>query len=167
MTDGVVIVNGPTNNGNGPIDYMGTFTVSGGFLVAVGSSGMAQAPSGDSTQYSVLYNFDSIQATGTLLHIQSQSGEEILTFMPTKEYQSVMISLPALQNGETYLVYTGGSSTGAATDGLYEGGLYTPGTQLASFTTSSTVTSIGAMGGGPGGGRPGGGGPSGQPPIRP
>jgi hypothetical protein len=166
MTDGVVLVNGPTNNGNGPVDYMGTFTVSGGFLVAVGSSGMTQAPSADSTQYSVLYNFDAMQAAGTLLHIQSQSGQEILTFMPTKEYQSVMISSSALQNSETYLVYTDGSSTGTATDGLYSSGTYTPGTQIASFTISSIVTSNSAMGGSPGGGMPGGG-PGGVPPTRP
>ena len=44
-TGGTVIVNGPTNDGNGPLDYPGTFNISGGFLVAVGSSGMAQAPS--------------------------------------------------------------------------------------------------------------------------
>ena len=134
---------------------MGTFTVSGGFLVAVGSFGMAQAPSGDSTQYSVLYNFDNVQSAGTLLHIQSQSGSEILTFMPTKEYQSVMISSSTLQNGETYLVYTGGNSAGAVTDGLYTGGIYTPGTQVASFTISSMVTSNGMLGGGMPGGGPG------------
>ena len=44
-TGGTVIVNGPTNDGNGPLDYLGTFNISGGLLVAVGSSGMAQAPS--------------------------------------------------------------------------------------------------------------------------
>jgi len=166
MTDGVVLVNGPTNNSNGPLDYNGTFNVSGGFLVAVGSSGMAQAPSDTSTQYAVMYNFDTVQSAGTMLHIETQNGQEILTFMPTKEYQSVMISSSELKNGETYLVYTGGSASGAAIDGLYEGSLYTPGTQVASFTTSSMVTSIGAIGGGPGGGRPGGG-PGGQPPTRP
>jgi len=161
MTDGLVLVNGPTNDGNGPLDYNGTFDVSGGFILAVGSAGMAQAPSDTSTQVSVLYNFDAMQAEGTLLHIQSQDGQEVLTFMPAKQYQSVMISSPALQNGETYLVYTAGSSTGTASDGLSTGGAYTPGTQVASFTISSMVTSIGAMGRGPGGG------PGGAPPTRP
>jgi len=161
MTDGLVLVNGPTNDGNGPLDYNGTFVVSGGFILAVGSSGMAQVPTDTSTQYSVLYNFDAMQTEGTLLHIQSQNGQEILTFMPAKQYQSVMISSAALQNGETYLVHTGGSSTGDATDGLYTGGAYTPGTQVTNFTISSIVTSIGAVGRGPGGG------PGGPPPNRP
>jgi len=163
MTDGVVLVNGPTNNGNGPLDYMGTFNVTGGFLVAVGSSGMAQAPSDTSTQYSVLYNFDEVQTAGTLVHIQTQSGQEILTFAPTKEYQSVLLSSSVLQNGETYVVYSGGNATGTVTDGLYSGGTYTVGTQVTSFTISSMVTGGGAMSGFPGGGS----GLGGVPPSRP
>ncbi len=172
MTGGFIIVNGPTNNGNGPLDYMGSFNLTGGFLVAVGSSGMAQAPSESSTIYSLMHNFDTMQAAGTLVHIESASGENILMFMPTKEYQSVLVSSADLQNGETYTVYSGGSATGTATDGLYTDGTYTPGNQVASYTLSSVVTSNGGgmMGGfgGPGGGRPGGGpGGGGAPPARP
>jgi hypothetical protein len=162
MTDGFVIVNGPTNNGNGPLDYIGAFNITGGFLVAVGSSGMAQAPSESSSQYSVMYNFSAQQVAGTLVHIETDNGEEILTFMPTKEYQSVLLSSPELQNGATYVVYTGGSSTGTVTDGHYSGGTYTAGTQVTSFTISSMVTGAGAatggFPGGPGGNMPGPGG---------
>lgn len=155
MTGGTVIVNGPTDSGNGPLDYTGEFKVTGGLLVAAGSAGMAQAPSASSTQYSVLYHFASQQAAGTPVHIETQDGEGILTFVPTKVYQSVVLCSPELKNGTTYLVYTGGSSTGTVTDGLYSGGTYTAGTQITSFTISSMVTSAGsAVEGGPG--RPGG-----------
>jgi len=157
MTAGVVIVNGPTNNGNGPLDYLGAFNISGGFLVAAGSSGMAQAPSTSSTQYSVMHTFSSPQAAGTMVHIETQDGEEILTFVPTKAYQSIVLSSPELKNGSTYVVYSGGSATGAATDGLVSDGTYTPGAQVASLTISSMVTGAGSFGGGfpgrPGGGR--------------
>ncbi|MFL7794553.1 MAG: dockerin type 1, partial [Anaerolineae bacterium] len=115
-----------------------------------------------STQYSVTYNFASSQAAGTMFHIEAKSGEEILTFVPTKAYQSVVLSSPELENGSTYVVYSGGSSTGTVTDSLYSGGTYTVGTQVAEFTISGLVTSAGARGGGfPGGGRPPGGGPLG------
>ena len=50
MTGGVVIVNGPTERMNGAIDYMNGFNVTGGLLVAAGSSGMAEAPSESSSQ---------------------------------------------------------------------------------------------------------------------
>jgi hypothetical protein len=148
MTAGTVIVNGPTNDGNGPLDYLGTFNISGGYLVAVGSSGMAEAPSTTSTQYSVMYNYASAQAAGTVVHIETESGQDVLTFVPTKQYQSVLLSSPELENGLTYVVYSGGSSSGTLTDGLYSGGTYTGGTQVASFTIASMVTSAGSAVGG-------------------
>ncbi len=148
MTGGVVIVNGPTSNNNGALDYTGTFNLTGGFLVAVGSAGMAQAPSASSTQYSVMYTFESPQAAGTMIHIETKDGREILTFVPTKAYQSVVLSSPELENGATYLVYAGGSSTGTVTDGLYSGGTYTGGTQVTSFVISGMVTGAGLYGGG-------------------
>lgn len=167
MTGGTVIVNGPTNNGNGPLDYLSTFNITGGYLLAVGSSGMAQAPSASSTQYAVLYNFDTQQSAGTLVHIETADGTEVLTFAPTKTFQSVVFSSPELANGASYVVYTGGNAAGAVTDGLYADAAYTAGSQVASFTISSMITALGAAGGfGPGGGGPGGGMP-GNPPARP
>jgi hypothetical protein len=160
MTGGVVIVNGPTNNGNGALDYDGGFTITGGYLVAAGSSGMAQAPGTSSTQYSVVTTYASAQSAGTLIHIETEDGEDILTFAPTKTYQSVVFSSPELKSGADYVVYSGGSSTGTATDGLYSGGTYTTGTQVAGVTLSSVVTYAGSSGAGsagqPGGGFPGG-----------
>jgi len=152
MTQGLVLVNGPTNDGNGALDCNGTFDITGGFLVAVGSSGMAEAPSVSSTQYSILYNWESQQAAGTPVHIETEDGQAVLTFVPTKIYQSVVLSSPDLQNGSTYVLYTGGSATGTVTDGLYKDGTYTAGTQVASLTISSMVTSAGSTRGGfPGG----------------
>jgi len=169
MTDGAVIVNGPTNNGNGPLDYGNSFNLTGGYLLAVGSSGMAQAPSQTSTQYAVMYNFDTQQAAGTLIHIETTDGKNILTFAPTKVYQSVVLSSPELANGASYVVYTGGNATGTATNGLYADAVYTAGSQVASFTISSVITSLGTAGMfGPGGGGHGGGsGMPGNPPSRP
>ena len=134
MTGGVLIINGPVNNANGPIDYMGSFTITGGFLVAVGSSGMAQAPDESSTQASAGLAWNSPQEGGTMVHLETESGEDILTFVPSKQYQSVVLSSAELEAGATYVVFNGGSSTGTATDGLYSDGTYTPGTEAGSFT---------------------------------
>jgi hypothetical protein len=153
MTDGVLIVNGPTEQMNGALDYDAGFKMTGGFIVAAGSSGMAMTPGAYSEQNSLLVFLTSTQPAGTLFHIQNSAGKDILTFAPTKSYQSVAFSSPKLVNGETYTIYLGGSSTGTATDGLYQGGTYTPGTQSESFTISSVVTQVGSGGqGGPGGG---------------
>ena len=45
VNGGTTIVYGPTNNGNGALDYEGTCTVNAGDLLCIGSSGMAMAPS--------------------------------------------------------------------------------------------------------------------------
>jgi len=160
ITGGTVIVNGPTSNNNGPLDYLSSFKISGGLLIAVGSSGMAQAPDTSSTQYSVMVNLTSIQPADTIIHIETEGGEETLTFLPNKAYQSIVLSSPELENGLTYTVYAGGNATGTAADGLYSGGTYTAGTQVATFTISSIVTSAGisesGFPGGAGNMRPGG-----------
>lgn len=154
MTSGTVIVNGPTQQGNGAIDYDGSFGLSGGFLVAAGSSGMAQAPSSSSSQYSVLVNLGSTQPAGTLFRIQTTAGENILTFAPGKAYQSVALSSDALALGQSYQVWVGGSASGESVDGLYTDPAYTPGSQVAGFTISAIVTVVGGGGGTPPGPRP-------------
>jgi hypothetical protein len=144
MTDGTVIVNGPTEQMNGALDYDGSFRITGGTLVAVGSAGMAQAPDTSSTQASLLLNLSSAQPAGTLVHIETSEGDELLTFAPAKQYQSIAFSSPELVEGSTVDVYTGGNSTGAVTDGLYQGGTYAPGTKAGSLTLSGIVTRAGS-----------------------
>ena len=157
MNSGLLLINGPTGNMNGALDFMGSFTMNGGLLIAVGSAGMAQAPSATSTQPAFLFNFPEFQQAGTLVHVESGAGEEILTFVSTKTYQSVVVSSPEFEEGETYVIYVGGSADGDVVDGLYSGSVYTPGTQVDAFTFSEMVISLGAIAsvGGPGGGGPG------------
>jgi hypothetical protein len=145
QTGGTVIVNGPIDNGNGALDFS-TYKMTGGFLIAVGSSGMAQALTSTSTQCSVLVNFQTSYAAGTLIHIESSSGTNVVTFKASKLFQSVVVCSSSLSQGSTYSVYVGGSCTGTLKDGLYTGGTYTAGTLYNSFTVSSVVTRIGSGG---------------------
>lgn len=157
MTGGTVIINGPADDRNGALDYLGEFTITGGFLVAVGSSGMAEAPSETSTQHSIMVNFDQAQKAGTLIHVESATGEDILTMAPTKQFQSMVLCSPTIEADETYKVYLGGTSTGSVTDTIYSDGTYTPGTEYVGLTIEGMVTVVGAAGSMDRGGRPGGG----------
>ena len=143
MTGGVVIVNGPTQQGNGALDYDAGFKITGGVLVTAGSAGMAMAPDSSSSQNSVLINFDTSMAAGTPVHIQNDTGEGILTFAPAKDFQSITFSSPDLTTGSTYVVFTGGSSSGTGTNGLLQGGSYSAGAQYSSFTIAEVVTQVG------------------------
>lgn len=114
MTAGTVTVDGPTNDGNGAIDYNGTFDITGGILIASGSSGMAEGPSATSTQNSVKITLTS-QSAGTAISIKGSSGSEIASFTPSKQYASVVISSPDIKSGSTYTVYAGGNEVGSFT----------------------------------------------------
>lgn len=124
MTGGLVLINGPTGNMNGALDCIGTFQISGGFLVAVGSAGMAEAPDDISSQNSLLLNFSQSYPASTAIYIRTSDGEEILAFEPTKSFQSIAFSSPDLLTNQTYEVYLNEAS-------------YT------SFTVSSVLTRIG------------------------
>jgi hypothetical protein len=142
MTGGSVVINGPTQQMNGALDYDSGFAMTGGFLVAAGSSGMAQTP--DQGRPSVLIYLSQMQAAGTLIHVQNSAGADVLTFAPSKDYQSVAFSSAQLVDGEMYTVFVGGSSSGIATSGLYEGGSYSGGTEETTFTMSGAGTTAGA-----------------------
>ncbi|WP_339323943.1 carbohydrate-binding domain-containing protein [Paenibacillus sp. FSL W8-0194] len=165
MTGGTVLVNGPASNGNGALDYDGTFEQSGGLLVAAGSAGMAQAPSESSSQRSVLMTFPGTVKAGTLVTLTDGKGTPMLSFAPAKDIQSIVISTPDLKSGDTYAFYTGGQSSATAKDGLYAQGKLTGGTKIVSFKLGEAVTYVnesgvttggGGFGGGRGQGRPGG-----------
>ena len=127
MTAGTVIVNGPTVNNNGALDYDGTFVLSGGIVLATGSSGMAQSPSSTSTQPTIAVKLTAVQAAGATVRIQTANVDEIVTFAPSKSYQSIVVSTPKLVNGTAYDVLINGS-------------------KVATVTATTTNTSTGGMG---------------------
>ena len=150
MTDGVVVVNGPTEQMNGSLDFDGGFNLDGGFLVAAGSAGMAQAPGTASAQNGVLIFFSATQPAGTLVRLQSSDGQQVLTFAPAKDFQALAVSSADLITGATYEILLGGTSAGVATDGLYSDGAYSGGSLYATFTVAGPLTSVGTGGARPG-----------------
>jgi len=132
ITGGTLYVYGPTGNGDGALDYNGTADISGGNVYVAGSSGMAQGFSDTSTQYSILYYLTSVSSAETEVTLKDSSGKVVASFTPTKDYQSIVLSLPELTKDATYTL--------------------TSGEQTADITLSSVVTSNGQQGmGGQGG----------------
>ncbi len=173
VTGGTVLVNGPTNNGNGPLDYDKVCEVTGGTLAIAGSSGMAQAPSTTSTQNSILVYYTEAQSANTLVSLVDSTGKSIVSFAPSKTYQSILISSPSITKDKTYSLINGGESSVALNNNYATGGTLTGGTCLTKITISDVVTKIsdtgeavtGGMGGGPGQGGGKGERPTGTPPT--
>ena len=142
INGGTILVNGPTNNKNGSLDYNGVFDVTGGILVFAGSSGMAQAPSATSTQNSLLIYYSTVQKAGTLVSLLDDQGELVVAFAPTKDYQSIVVSLPNLAQGQAYQLQSGGSCTGQLKNDFYLDGSCTNSTLLAEVTLSAVTTAV-------------------------
>lgn len=177
IAGGTVLVSGPTSGGNGALDYDSTCEVTGGTLAIAGSSGMAQAPSTTSTQNSVLVYYTEVQKANTLASLVDSTGKSILSFAPSKDYQTILISSPDLAKDKTYTLIAGGTSSVALKNNYATGGTVKGGTTLTKITIANTVTKISdkgeavtsgdnPMGGGQGGPGKGGKGerPTGTPP---
>lgn len=143
MTGGTVIINGTETGPDGAIDYDETFNMSGGILVAAGSSEMAQSPSDSSSQSSIVYQFD--QSTTESIALTDDSGQFILGFTPTKSYQTIVVSSPLLETDKTFTCHTAVDVDGEAVNGLVTDGVITASTEL-DFTLTDTLTYLTASG---------------------
>ena len=128
VSGGEITVSGPTNDGDSALDYDGTATITGGTLVATGSSGMAQNFGSGSTQGSILVNVSSTSETVT---VTDADGNTLVSYTPEKAYTCVLVSCPAFVQGGVYTVAAG--------------------SQSVQVTLSELIYGSGGMGGAPGG----------------
>jgi hypothetical protein len=142
MTGGTVVVNGPSNSGNGALDVNGELTVEGGTLLAAGSAGMVVSPSTDSQQGWVSATLDTVVEAGTVVQIVNGDNQVIATYTASKTVQNVVVSTDGITSGDEYFVYTGGTASGDSVGGLAESG------EIGSATSIATVTADEAPAGG-------------------
>ena len=131
ITGGSVYVLGPSDNGNGAMDYGICAAITGGEIVAVGGSGMAQGFGDESTQCSALVNFDEWVDAGETITLTDSDGKEVLSYKVDKKFNSVVISASGMKQGNTYTLTVGDqSSTFTLDDITYSegsGGMQRPG----------------------------------------
>ena len=109
FSGGYTIVEGPTNGGNGPLDYGGKGSLSGGTILITGSSGMAQSLSSSGSQGVFAITVGNCSA-GTEVTISDQNGNEIVRLTPQKMFGCVIVSTPDIQKGESYTIDLNGTS---------------------------------------------------------
>ena len=105
---GKVVVDGPTNNGNGALDSGLGIIANGGEVIAVGSSGMAEAPNTISNAYSASIYFTASQSAGTKIEIKNSNDETIAEHTSVKIFTHLTISSAYFELGETYTIYLNG-----------------------------------------------------------
>ena len=134
ITGGSVYVLGPSDNGNGAMDYGICAAITGGEIVAVGGSGMAQGFGDESTQCSTLVNFDEWIDAGETITLTNSDGKEVLSYKADKKFNSVVISTSDMKQGGIYTLTVGDQgSTFTLDDITYSegsGGMQRPGGNL-------------------------------------
>ena len=134
ITGGSVYVLGPSDNGNGAMDYGICAAITGGEIVAVGGSGMVQGFGDESTQCSALVNFDEWIDAGETITLTNSDGKEVLSYKADKKFNSVVISTSDMKQGGIYTLTVGDQgSTFTLDDITYSegsGGMQRPGGNL-------------------------------------
>lgn len=118
ISGGEVYVSGPTDNGNGALDYDGEAVITGGTVIAAGSSGMAMNFGSNSTQGSIMINCNN---SSSEIVLKDSSGNTLKSYTPAKNYSNVVISCPDIKVGETYSVTAGGQTVSVTMDSLIYG----------------------------------------------
>lgn len=119
ISGGETYVSGPTNNGNGALDYDGEGVVTGGIFIATGSSGMAMNFTNGSTQGCILLNFNS--STSDKAVLTDSSGNVLVEFTPEKSYNSIVVSCPEITTGNSYTLRAGSQSSTVTMSSLIYG----------------------------------------------
>lgn len=120
VTGGEIYISGPESGADGAIDYERTGKITGGVLVAVGNSRMAMNFDNTSTQGSILTNVADCQA-GDKVQLADSRGNVLVSFTAESAFNSVVVSCPQLEVGETYTLTTGENTTEITLDSLIYG----------------------------------------------
>gem|GEM_PF-1715494 len=125
-------------------------------VAAAGSSAMAMNVSKAAGQCCVMASFSQTYSAGTVIALMDGQDALIAAFKPGKQFDSIVISAPAMQEGDSYSIYAGGE---AQTDSCgFAQEQYVPGELIYEFTFSQSVMNVGSNGSQPGmNGMPGGG----------
>ena len=139
-----MLVFGSSSGGEGALDYTGSSSISGGTLVALGSSGMAQSMEPDDSHATLMVTWDEVQPAGTRLTLCTQQGEILCSLQSTNSFQTAVISTDSLSAGQEVSLYTGGTVNSDSQ--LLTMGTLSDGELLCEVTLAEGVTNISSDG---------------------
>ncbi len=131
ITGGKIWISLPGDGSNCAMDYGsesgGVCEINGGYVIACGSSSMAEGASSSSTQNSILYLPGSNVSAGTTVALKDEDGNTLLEWEVPNSFSAVTFSHPELKTGSTYTIVAGDSEE--------------------EVTLEETVTTVGSGGG--------------------
>lgn len=140
ITDGVIVALGG-NVPEGGLDFDNNVcTITGGTIIAAGGVNSVPTESKCTQSVVLLGNV----GNNSVIRIQDDSGNEIITFKIEKTYQNLLISTQKLEKNKKYIVYSNGEVAESENfHGLYtDETTYSNGEENTNFTLESNVTNL-------------------------
>ena len=112
-----------------PLDAGGAVYTDGGTLIAAGRGDGGQVDE-DSAQCALRARFNGTLRAGARVVVENGSGEAVFSFDAEEDFSRLLVTSPAIRQGETYTLYVEGEALGVATvDGAetYFRGAFTDG----------------------------------------
>lgn len=144
VSGGVILINSSKDGYdsmegvNCMLEFDGTATVTGGVVVALGTSAMPLNFSQAQNQGSIFVRF-AVQDEGTTFAVCDSTDKVIASFTAPKAYQSAIITAPDIQSGNTYTLVAGATVAGADANGFAQNTTKTGGTTLTTVTMTSNL----------------------------
>lgn len=113
INGGEIYVEGSSQGGDSPLDSAeqnenssdyGIY-VNGGELIATGTNGMLESPKTSSTQNSIVYTSSTTFTKGDTINVFDSNDNLILTTTLTNSGNSMILSSPSFEIGESYKIY--------------------------------------------------------------
>lgn len=160
MDGGNLYVFGSTSGGDSSLDFDGTFTYTGGTILAFGQQGMVQTPSSNSINV-LSYNLSSYSQNAIVSIV---GGENEWSVILPKSYSqlNIIVGSASIASGTTYSLYLNPTTNATYKNGVYVGSKVSSGSSSISLTASKGLSTYGTSNGGQGGGPGGQGGQGGQ-----
>lgn len=107
INGGEIIIDGPTDYRESAIDFDASCYINGGTVIGIDKSENLELISDYSEQASIMYTLDSTKQSGTSVTLSDESGEELLSYTPSKTFSTVVFSSDSIVEGGTYTLTVG------------------------------------------------------------
>ncbi len=103
INGGTITICGPTNSGNGSLDYNGVCVIGGGVVLIESMAGMQQTESSESTQRMAVATLSETLRAGTEITVQDEDGNALYTFTAQTDYNYVAVSAPEITDSSAVI----------------------------------------------------------------
>ena len=108
INGGNIVVDGPTNNGNGALDAGLGIIMKGGQVIAIGASGMAESLGENSSIMNASIFLNATEAANTEIEIRDLDNNILISHTSAKSFNHIAVGLKEFAIGNTYTLYLNG-----------------------------------------------------------